>query len=321
MKNRYGVNVSSFKNNNNKKGVVFNIQRFCIYDGPGVRTIVFLKGCPLRCVWCCNPEGQNTGMEIAFYKDRCLRCGRCIEACPEKAIILDEYDYPLVNRTKCKVCGKCAEVCPVGARKVFVKRMTTDHGIEEIKKDELLYLNSGGGVTLSGGEPLVQSDFAEEILRKCKEKCINTAIETCAFGDWQDLKKMLEYSDLILCDLKIIDNTMSKKFTGITSDRILKNIRKISQSGKPMIIRVPLIPGITTSRKNILDIINFLKELKYVEKVDLLPYHSLGEAKYCRLGENYTLTGLKSPNEEFIAKIVELFHSSGFDTTSRGEFI
>jgi pyruvate formate lyase activating enzyme len=259
-------------------GVVFNIQRFSIHDGPGIRTTVFLKGCPLRCFWCQNPESQSGSPEIVLDRRKCTLCGACSTACPYGAIRL-EAGRPIFERRICAGCGRCAVVCPSEARRLSGTRMTVEEVIHEILKDAKFYENSGGGVTLSGGEPLAQPEFARSIFKRCKEAELHTTLDTCGFAPWPDIEKLLEFVDLVLFDIKHLDASMHREATGQDNLLILENARKIARL-KPMRIRVPLVPGFNDSSGAVSRIAAFVKSELGTRDIDLLAYNRMGEVKY-----------------------------------------
>jgi pyruvate formate lyase activating enzyme len=259
-------------------GVVFNIQRFSIHDGPGIRTTAFLKGCPLRCFWCQNPESQSGRPEIILDRRKCTLCGACCTACQNGAVRLEEGG-PVFDRSICRGCGRCAVVCPSEARRLSGKRMTVEEVMREVVKDLKFYENSGGGVTLSGGEPLTQPEFARLIFKECKQAELNTTLDTCGYAPWPDIEKLLEYVDLVLFDIKHLDASKHQEATGQDNLLILKNARKISKL-KPMRIRVPLIPEFNDSSEAVSEIAAFAKSELGCRDFDLLPYNRMGEVKY-----------------------------------------
>ena len=292
------------------KGVIFDIQRYSIHDGPGIRTLVFMKGCPLTCLWCCNPESQDLAQEIMVTPNKCIGCGHCVEVCLTGAA--REKD-PRVARPICTVCGRCIEACPSCARQIVGRSMTINEVIEEIQKDTLFYQNSGGGVTVTGGEPLMQADFVRELLKRSQQKGIHTAIETCGHAKWSDFKRVLQYLDLVLYDIKHMDTRRHKELTGVGNRLILQNARRIAESGKEMVIRVPIIPECDDSPENVRSIAEFARTLKGVKEIHLLPYHRLGESKYDRLGKTYQLGGIKSLDKESLAGPKEVIKSYRFE--------
>lgn len=299
------------------KGIVFDTERGSYHDGLGIRTVVFLKGCPLHCLWCSNPEGQSFSTEIAFYEEKCDGCGRCVEACPEKAIS-SSVDKIQLDRGRCSFCGKCVDVCLPEAIKIIGRAYTPKEILNEVLKDSVFYRKSGGGITLSGGEPLAQPDFSEALLKACKEMSLQTAIETCGYADWQSFERLLKYCDEVLYDFKCIDPEKHKNFTGVSNKRILENALKVSEKGVPIIARVVLIPGLNDSKKDFLRLLQFLEKLKTVICVDLLPYHKLGIAKYKRLGMRYALTNMEPPDDLKVAEYKKLVESFGFKSSVGG---
>lgn len=294
---------------------VFDIQRFSVHDGPGIRTVVFLKGCPLRCLWCDNPESQSLSAEIAEFDRKCIGCGSCKDACPEEAIYKSNLR---INRVFCTTCGKCAEVCPSGAKKIVGAKRSAESIVEEVEKDRLFYDNSGGGVTLSGGEPLAQPIFSREILRICKERGIHTAMETCGYAPWAKFRELLPFLKLVLYDIKNLDSEKHKKFTNRSNQLILQNFVKLIRLKFPMVLRVPIIPGYTDARANTDSIVKLLKPHRHLRRIDLLPYHKLGVGKYERLGKEYRLARVNPPSEESVRKIKKMLESRGFQVRMGG---
>jgi len=270
--------VTYMAEDNKPQGIIFNIQRYSIHDGPGIRTTVFFKGCPLRCFWCQNPESQVLVPQTFFYRERCTRCGECVKVCPTGASHLLDTSSE-IDRDKCITCGKCAEVCPNEARKPVGTYMTVDEVIREVLKDARFYANSGGGVTLSGGEPLLQPEFASALLEKCKFHGLHTALETCGYAPWSAVEQVLRNIDFVLHDIKHVDEKKHITGTGVSNRLIIENARKIARL-KPMRVRVPLIPGFNDSEQDILEIARFVRSELGAIPVDLLPYNKMGESKY-----------------------------------------
>jgi len=292
-------------------GCIFNIERFATRDGPGIRTTVFLKGCPLRCLWCSNPESIRPYPQLFFFENLCQRCGRCVPVCPNSAISADLNNGSIsIDRTLCNNCGTCVEVCPAKARELSGKIMTVDRVMEEVKEDTIFYQNSGGGVTVSGGEPTQQPEFVMELFRRCRDAVIHTCLDTCGFVKPEVLEHILDYTNLVLFDNKHMDPVKHKELTGVNNELILNNLRTIVRRGTPVIIRVPLIPNYNDSEENLGALANLMHELG-LKRIDLLPYHEFGKSKYQRLGIEYTLASLKSHTEEEVEQKKSLLESFG----------
>jgi len=301
------------------KGSIFNIQRYSIHDGPGIRTTVFFKGCPLRCLWCQNPESQTFRQELFYNKERCTGCGRCLTACPEKAIEVVE-GHSRTQRTLCNVCGACAEVCPEEARVLMGKVVSAKEVFEEVDKDAVFYERSGGGVTLSGGEPLAQPEFAIEILRLCKNAGIHTAIETCGHAPWETMERVLKVVDLVLYDLKHMDPVEHRKVTGVSNALLLENLKRIYHGSQvALAIRIPVIPGFNDTPQNMEAIVSFiLKDLDASVPVHLLPYHRLGDSKREQMESSQPSLGIVSPSDEDMEKLIGYFESQGLKAVIGG---
>jgi pyruvate formate lyase activating enzyme len=293
------------------KGVVFNIQRYSIQDGPGIRTTVFFKGCPLKCAWCSNPESQSYKPEIVHRDSLCTKCGHCLDVCETKALSLTEKAV-MIDRQLCNNCGKCVDVCIAGALKVFGETMTVGQVFKQVKKDEEFYRNSSGGVTVSGGEPLAQADFVAALFKLCKANGIHTCIETSGLTTAAAFQKVIPYTSLILFDIKLSDSYDHQKWTGQPNVDILHNLLSVSASGVPVIIRVPIIPGVNDSQKELTSIgMIALRVLGSKKEINLLPYHKFGMGKYQMLDKEYTLTDLNSLKETDILEHKELMESLG----------
>lgn len=268
------------------EGVVFNIQRYSLHDGPGIRTIPFFKGCPMRCKWCSNPESQKPQPELMFQSDKCVHCGKCMETCRYSAI---SYENPyFVDRERCIGCGECAEACPTAALVQKGKRVTVWQIIQELQKDESVYRRSGGGITLSGGEALSQPEFACELLKACKAKGWHTAIETTGLSPKAVIEKVFPFVDLALVDIKSIDPMKHKENTGVDNRQILENVIRISYITKT-IVRIPVILGVNADVESIRAIAEFTRLMHNIDTIHLLPYHNYGENKYALLGRIYPM--------------------------------
>jgi len=293
------------------KGIIFNIEKYAVHDGHGIRTLVFLKGCPLRCLWCANPEGQYTFPQLIFFPNKCIGCGRCISVCSNQAIEVNKGKI-IMEWHKCKNCLKCVEVCPSGARGCKGKYVTPEEVLAEVVKDLPFYNRSNGGVTLSGGEPLMQPNFVVQILKLCHENYINTAIETSGYANEEDFDKVLSYTDLILFDIKHMDSKKHKTGTGVENEKILKNAKRVSNRGIPMVIRIPVIPGYNDSPENISNTAKFARELNSLIRVELLPYHKLGVSKYEHMGRKYLLAdNMIPPSSEKLSKLRKIIRDYG----------
>lgn len=301
------------------RGVIFNVQHYSIHDGPGIRTTVFLKGCPLRCLWCQNPEAQAVRPELFFNRDRCQGCGKCVEVCPEHAIeIVDGKSH--TNRNRCKASGECAQVCPNDARNIMGKFVTAGEVFKQVAADAIFYQRSGGGVTLSGGEPLTQPQFAISLLKLCREAAMHTTMDTCGYASWDLARRVFEFVDLVLYDFKHMDSNAHKKLTGVSNELILDNAIKIRHElSIPMLARVPIAPGLNDSVENIQATAKFIAtELGDSVKVHLLPYHRLGEAKYERLEKSSQSISIEPPSDERMMELENIFESFGLTTIVGG---
>jgi pyruvate formate lyase activating enzyme len=297
------------------RGTVFNATKYMLEDGPGIRTVVFLKGCPLRCLWCSSPLCQTPEPSLVYLKHKCISCQACLPACPEQALFLDEEGKIGRNFEKCVHCGNCAKVCPAGAREMRGSTMTVEEVLEKVGKDRVFYRRGGGGVTLSGGEVLMQPAFTANILKRCWEKLIHTAIETCAFGRWEDLRAILTYTNLAFIDIKHADPAAHKKLTGRSNRVILDNIRKAAAYfqglKRHLIVRLAVVPGINDSLENLRGIADFLKGLPGGWELNLLPYHKYGISKYDWLGMEYKLVDVEPPSRDRLLEMVRYFESLG----------
>lgn len=302
------------------KGVVFNIQRFTMHDGPGIRTELFLKGCPLRCEWCGNPESLKAYIQPGVFASKCIsyeKCGSCKQACHDENI-LEFIDGKLssIDRSKCTNCLVCAEQCPSDAIKQWGKLMSVEQCMKEILKDKSYYSRSGGGVTVSGGDPILQSDFVSELLKKCKEEEIHTCFESSFYGDWNDVEKILPYADLIISDIKHMDSLKHKKYTGVNNEKILENLERLSERNKEIILRIPVIPNVNDSIENIEATADFIinKLGNRIKTLQLLSFMRLGEEKYRSLGMPYKMKNIEIDRNAFqkhVAEIASYFNSRG----------
>lgn len=292
-------------------GTVFNIQRFTVHDGPGIRTEIFLKGCYLRCQWCSNPESFKKEKELGVFGNKCIgisKCGFCLEACPEKALIVENDKITGVDKTACDNCLLCETVCPSNALKSWGKDMSVDEVMAVVKSDMAYYRQSGGGVTISGGEALYQWEFALEILRACKELGIHTCVESAFFVEPEVLEAVMPYTDLFITDIKHMDDDTHKAYTKVSNCKILANIKMVVQGQKPVVLRIPIIPGVNDQEKHFEEIGDFI--LNHLNnrlvQVQCLRFRRLGEEKYQSLGIDYAMKDMNPERANFEAHIRDL---------------
>jgi pyruvate formate lyase activating enzyme len=290
-------------------GRVLRIERFAIHDGPGIRTTVFLKGCPLRCAWCHSPESQALDAEFMPRPDRCVRCGACTEACPVHAVEPAAESAALAPDA-CIACGACVDACPTGARELVGRTMSVDALMAEVERDRVFYDESGGGVTLSGGEPLIQPAFALETVRACRLSGIHVAVDTCGHVDPDVLLEAARDADLFLFDVKIMDEARHRTFTGVSNVRILQNLERLARVHPHIRVRFPLIPGVTDDDANVRALGAFLASL-HLRRIDVLPYHRAGLAKYERLRRPYTLPAVSPPGHDVQDHVSRLLEEYG----------
>ena len=295
-------------------GRIFNIQRFSIHDGPGIRTTVFLKGCSLSCAWCHNPESIARQPELVFFPAKCIACGRCFEACEHGALRLVDGQRRY-DKARCRLCGRCAEACYAEALVMEGRDETPESVVAEILKDKPFYDNSGGGATVSGGEPLVQADFTAAILARCHEREVHTCLDTAANVPWEAFEKVLPHTDLVLLDLKIMDGRRHREATGTGNERILANARRLAGADCPVVVRVPVVPGHTDDEANLAAIADFLADFPSLDHLELLPYHRFAEAKYRRLGRAYPLEGTEPPTREQLEALAAVVARRGIRAT------
>jgi pyruvate formate lyase activating enzyme len=288
-------------------GMIFDIKRYAINDGPGIRTAVFFKGCPLECWWCHNPEGQSGQPQMMFRSNRCKSSGACLQVCPRGAISWS--NGTITDWEACDNCGKCTEVCYAGARELVGRKVTVDQLLDEIRRDIPFYDQSGGGVTFTGGEPVYQKEFLGAALLACKQQQIHTAVDTSGYSSWETIKAILPLVDLFLYDIKHMDSNKHIKYTSFSNRQILYNLLKLSQTGAHIIVRIPLIPGINDDNENLDECASFLSKLPSLDGVALMPYHEIGIAKYQALGRIYRLEKTKTPTKEQVTEVEEYLTS------------
>ena len=298
-------------------GVVSNIQKYSIQDGPGIRTTVFLKGCPLDCWWCHNPEGRSPKPEVVVLETRCIRCGECVKVCPH-VTSAPSAEPPLQGNTECEVCGACVEACPTRGRQAVGIHMSVDEVVDEIVKDRIFYDDSKGGVTFSGGEPLMQPRFLRALLEECRSRGIHTAIDTCGYAPREILMTVTPLANLFLYDLKLMEETRHLEYTGVSNKLILENLQWLGQSHDNIWIRVPIIPGVNDGEDQLDALARFSASIPGVRQVNLLPYHMTGVPKFRRLGQAYRLAEVKPPSAEFMAAAVEKFNALGLKARAGG---
>lgn len=300
-----------------QSGLIFDIRKFSIHDGPGIRTTVFFKGCPLSCWWCHNPESQSPNPELIEHPSRCLHCGECAAVCPNHVIQLGD-DFPITDRELCQLCGECLTACTTDARQIAGKQMTVGEVITVIERDLPFYEISAGGVTFSGGEPLNQSAFLEKLLITCKQLELHTTLDTCGYAPWIVIDKIRPHVDLFLYDLKLVDDHLHQQYTGVSNQQILENLEKLAQAGEKIQLRVPMIPGISDTPKNLKQIGDLAAGLPGIEQIDLLPYHAIATSKYQRLHQDYKLPELDTPAAAETEQQAELLRDYGLKVSIGG---
>lgn len=293
-------------------GIIFDIRRYSISDGPGIRTTIFLKGCPLRCWWCHNPEGQSFKQDFMHDANKCLKCYRCVNNCPNNAINYYNDNKIMISREKCDLCENCTSICPSQALQLIGKIVSTEYLLEEILKDMPFYEESNGGVTVSGGEPLAQPIFLKSLLLLCKKNNINTAVDTCGYASKSLLLELLNLIDLFLFDIKLIDEKLHIKYTGKSNKLIFENLNLLFEHNKKILIRIPLIRGITDTYENIINVINSLQPYKKYTSISFLPFHNLAEAKYEKLRRKNKLKNILVPSVPSVESIKKIFTQYGF---------
>jgi pyruvate formate lyase activating enzyme len=291
-----------------QSGLVFNIQHYSLHDGPGIRTTVFLKGCPLACAWCHNPEGLRRGVEIMAVEQHCIVCGECRESCP----VTVGGEGPLPGRVDgCVTCGACVEVCPTGARQAVGEEMTVEAVVAEVLKDRTFYEESGGGVTISGGEPLAQARFTVALLEAFRREGLHTVLDTTGMGRTEDLLAAARLSDLVLYDLKAFDADLHRRLTGLSNVPILENLRVLDGAGPAYWVRMPIVPGMNDGSEDLARSAALIGGLQNAKQLCLLPFHRAGMHKFERLGMRHELDGVETPSDERMREVAALFAGCG----------
>lgn len=295
------------------KGRIFNIAHYTIHDGPGIRTTVFLKGCPARCLWCCNPESQSFERELLFRSSLCVSCGKCKDVCPKGAACFNNGQMSGIDREKCISCGRCAEVCMHEALLLSGRDITAKELFDEVRRDEPFWQRSHGGVTLSGGEVLAQPVFVNEFLDICRKHYVHTAIETCLFAKTETLIESAEKTNFIQFDIKVINREKHKDITSLDNDVILKNAEYLLKSGKDILVRMPLVPGINDEDSDLHDLGKFISLNRAGAAIELLRYHRMGAGRYEELGRRYELDAVQAPSDFEIERAASILKSYGLN--------
>jgi pyruvate formate lyase activating enzyme len=293
-----------------KKRHVLSIARMTVHNGPGIRTLILLKGCPLRCIWCSTPESWKETPEIAFYPHQCILCNDCIPVCPKNAIATGDRAV-VIDRESCDNCGRCVDVCNTEALRLLGQQYTADELVHEVMKDEIVHKHSGGGATVSGGEPLLEPEFAAELLRALKENGINTGADTCGFVPRKNIEVVLPYVDFFLWDIKHMDDDTHRKLTGVSNRVILDNLCFASGNNIPVYLKVPVIPGCNDSEENLRAVCDFAGDLHSLVEINLLPLHHLGKARYAALGREYPIDGIPFIKDDVLTEMKRLAESYG----------
>ncbi|HML21162.1 MAG TPA: glycyl-radical enzyme activating protein [Aggregatilinea sp.] len=298
-------------------GIVFDIQKFSLHDGPGIRTTVFLKGCGLRCWWCHNPESQRPRPELLLRAEACIRCGACVVECPQSAITWNGTDF-VTDREICARCGTCTAACVADAREMVGREMTVEQVMDDVLRDVLFYDQSGGGVTFSGGEPLLQDEFLLDLLRACKAHDLHTVVDTCGYASAETLDRVRPYVDLFLYDLKSMDERRHREVTGASNALVLENLKRLAEHGHAVVLRVPIIPHVNDDEDNLRQLGTLARSLPNVRQVNILPYHKLGAEKYDRLSRSNPMPETQEPSADQMAAIKQFLETFGLNVTIGG---
>lgn len=299
------------------RGTIFDIRKFSINDGPGIRTTVFLKGCPLRCAWCHNPESQSFAPEFLFWQSRCQQCGECLPHCPHGAILaLTGVDGETRYRTRRSLClhcrtFDCIEPCASQARELVGRSASVEEVLAVIERDRHFYEESGGGVTISGGEPLAQPAFTTALLRACRERDLHTALDTCGYAQWSAFEQVIPHTSLFLFDLKHLDDATHRRWTGVSNARILRNLRRLAGLPTQIHLRLPLAPGVNDSAEHLSAVARLAAGYPAIQRIDLLPYHASAAGKYARLDRPYAMPETATPTPAAMQQHAAIFHAHG----------
>ena len=298
-------------------GLVFNIQKYSLHDGPGIRTTVFLKGCPLKCLWCHNPEGISPLPEIVLLESRCLACSECRSACPLPSANHGTGFMPLRD-DECTLCGECVDACPSGSRQMLGRTRSVADVMASVRQDRVFYDDSGGGLSVSGGEPLSQPQFLLALLEACRREGIHTVLDTTGFGHTEHLLAAARLTDLVLYDLKVFDDARHRQLTGVSNKLILANLQQLDRAHPNIWLRLPLVPGFNDDLANLRQIADFAVGLRHITQVNLLPFHRTGIDKFARLGKTHALDGVQTPSAELMEMAVGIFHDAGLQAKIGG---
>lgn len=304
------------------RGTIFNIQKFSIHDGPGIRTTVFFKGCPLKCWWCHNPESISNKVQLMINPNKCILCGKCVRTCPNLALKINNESKITYSANLCQLDGKCAFLCPTDAIEIVGKMMSVEEVMKEVEKDKIFYETTNGGVTFSGGEPFRQFEFLYELIKEAKNRDLNVSIDTSGMTSWENIKKTSDYVDYYLYDLKMMDKEKHKKYTGVDNNQILNNLkeldRELNDKKGLIFLRLIIIEGINDTDEDINMILDFVKDFKNIKQFNLLPYHKMGREKYPRLGLDYKMTGEEKPDNNRLEEIKLKFEKNNYLTIIGG---